>query len=562
MSTASISAITNDNERDDQYYTYLNKAFNNPINTINVKLSNGKVISLLIAMNQEVLTKYEKKFKCTKLLFSEWNCMTCVNRFNKLRMYIDADGNPIFCNFNDDSQSEIQKNLNTKCKELIDKYKSDYLYQWAWNLVIVDNDTLFTQGLFEGCDEKTQKEFIHYSYTPDKISDKLNDFEKKFLPKALQKYNHLFNNLFLKIGDISKMILCCSELTKLLEKAVYGKTQIHAINWFISILKKIEKHSNFWSQIDFNIKLKIIAEAICKSSICEGDSESAHIGNYHTINGYILDILENGHDPHSVIKMIEERNDPSKYRRKTAAPKEGNIKAGEKLCENLVNTIETIEQLEKHEGCVKIGLAKENTMKDAFSIMRNKNDKYSSFADRMSLNTSVLKTIKTISDLIKYINLGYIKKIQIYTKNMSMCYTATTSLEKSDLSLNIDHLWSYSGNTSRFKTFEEITHIYNIKVGRFNNIIFIVSNSRQTLDKFPIKGNCLFPEFLAAKHRTCESVVEKLNTLTNVQIPKEKELSLGVGTSVTFENGKLMSNVSLKITCKENNVHEIYINSM
>ena len=34
--------------------------------------------------------------------------------------------------------------------------------------------------------------------------------------------------------------------------------------------------------------------------------------------------------------MIEERNNPHNYRRKTADPSEGNIRAAEKLCENLL----------------------------------------------------------------------------------------------------------------------------------------------------------------------------------------------------------------------------------
>ena len=58
----------------------------------------------------------------------------------------------------------------------------------------------------------------------------------------------------------------------------------------------------------------------------------------------------------------------------------------------------------------------------------------------------------------------------------------------------------------------------------------------------------MFPEFLAPKHRSCEKAVEKLNTLTKIAIPETGEISLGMGTSAGFENGKLVNPIKLIIT--------------
>ena len=68
----------------------------------------------------------------------------------------------------------------------------------------------------------------------------------------------------------------------------------------------------------------------------------------------------------------------------------------------------------------------------------------------------------------------------------------------------------------------------------------------------------MFPEFLAPKHRSCEKAVEKLNKMTNIQIPAAgNEISLGVGTSAGFADGRLNNSVRLHITSKNGNIHTV-----
>lgn len=554
MTTAFTSSVTNTNYNYN-YDKYLEYCENVCIPVINILLNNGKKMAFLIEMDPEIIGSFEKKYNFTNDILKEWNCNVCKNRFNRLRTFLDATGNPIFCNHNHSSRSELQKNISFKCKELINKYNS---LDFKWKFRIVTDDLLYTSTPFEGAEVTTGRKYRHYSYKPGFISDKLNINDEKLLLKALHKYSPLLNNLLKKIGLIENMIESCNELKILLTKSVYGCNQLPAINWFINLLNEVSKITNSWENIYFAKKLEIIAKTICNAPYCEGDSDSAHIGYFHTVNGYILDILENGYTPDAVVKMIEERNNPTLYRRKTAPPSEGNIRAAEKLCENLVNTIETIEQLERHEGCITIKDYNVNTMTNAFVTMRKENykNKYGSFANRMKNRISYASNLKEIIDDIKS---GIINKVEIEKTNLSTVYTAHTTLNDEDLSYKIGHLWAYMGSTYRFKEFETVSHIYHFKIGKFNNIMFIIKNSRERLKNNPINRNCMFPEFLAPKHRSCEKAVEKINTLTKIAIPESGEISLGMGASAGFENGKLVNPIKLVIT-SNNGFHKHIVN--
>ncbi len=104
----------------------------------------------------------------------------------------------------------------------------------------------------------------------------------------------------------------CAELhISFIYKSSFDKANRSSIDGFrgpgidkgLAILEKVKNINNTWKDIYFSKQLKIIAETICNSPYCEGDSDSAHLGFYHTINGFILDILENGQSPSAVVKI-------------------------------------------------------------------------------------------------------------------------------------------------------------------------------------------------------------------------------------------------------------------
>ena len=376
---------------------------------------------------------------------------------------------------------------------------------------------------------------------------------------TIKMNNNLFlkekNNILSLFYDICTNLPCptCSAHAKHVMKE-YNFMKISNINQLKDFMFNFHNH---------------VIKNICKCSIGEDETGGAYIGFYHTINNNILDLLEKGESMSAVVKMISNRNDPSKYRRKTAAPKMAHIEKGEKLFADLKNTIHTVEELEMYDHCFKIQSDKASTgmsVSSAFASMRNEaasnrnKNKYSGFAKRCSgkSDTTNLSEISTMSELIEKIKTGEIYDLKISPKTCSNVYTAKTSLDASDLSMpNIGHLWGYLNHESsnlgqRWSSLHfddswlDISHFCHIKTNTRENYIMIVKNSRRSLIRYPINSNCCFPEFLAPKHRSVESVFEKLGKMTKVSVPEYSDIGFGKGTSKTSSKN-LSSNPRLKI---------------
>tara|TARA_B100001094_G_C17827503_1_gene621592 strand:- start:176 stop:727 length:552 start_codon:yes stop_codon:yes gene_type:complete len=159
-----------------------------------------------------------------------------------------------------------------------------------------------------------------------------------------------------------------------------------------------------------------------------------------------------------------------------------------------------------------------------------------------------------VSEIVENVENGTITKVEVITKNVQEVYTAHTNLDKNDLSINcqkIGHLWSYlsSDGVPGLNTSEEVSHIYIFKHYNNENIMFIVKNAKERIIRNPPKGNCLFPGQLANKHVGAKKAVEKLNKMTNICIPEDKDVSFGVGTGVGYDDGRLTKPIKLIITC-------------
>lgn len=529
-------------DTNDNYDAYLAKSRSRPVSVFSAQTSNGVNVALVPKMNVMFVNQMGGPFKkLHKEIMPEWGCLHCASRLKSLRLFADANGEPVFCNLNDPMRTMRQANINATCRQLIAVYTK--LYPENWTLEIVTDDTFYSP--YEGKSPEGRP-YAHYSYTPSSTTGYLPEVQKDLLVKALHKYVPLISALLGKVGPMAQIMDSCKELRTLLLKSRYGKTVVPALNWFMSLLDKVTWAD--WKSTPWNDRLRILGEVICGSSIKEGDSESAHIGFYQTVNGFIMDILENGQTPEGVVRLVEERLSPDKYRRKTADPKEAHIKAAEEFCRDIVNTIETTEQLECHPGCVRIG-AKPMTAEDAFAQMRSPvPNKYGGFAQKMRKHS----TAQTITEVIADIKSGLITGVEMVCDEMEVVYTAHTTLKESDLSVNTGHLWSFLGRDSGYARFrggaKKVTHLYQFKTGRFNNIFFIIDGARETLDANPITKNCCFPELLAPKHRSAERAFEKLNKLLPVRTPDTKQaLSIGVGSSVAFEDGRLNKPVTLRL---------------
>ena len=568
-------------ERSKLYYEYLHASEADRIPVIKATTKSGKSIALLIKMPTELIGTMGDTSNFYTDIACEWGCATCVRRLKKLRGLVGSDGKAIFCRLAHPSRSDLQVETNGKCEKMITEFNKKYNTAFRWDFEIVNSDTLYCPVEISGKNDESARDYRHYSYTPEMISEPLSEYETIWIPKALSKYSPLISNLLSKIGSVSNMVTSCSILSGLLKKATYGKNQAPAVDWFINILNMVASIRDQWDWIPFHERLNILANVICQSSIVEGDSNSAHIGFFHTINGFVLDIIENGTTPEGVVKMLEERNAPDKYRRKTGEVKEGHIQAAEKFCENLENTVETIQELEKHAGCVKVigkvmNYTNTQSVSSAFAQMRentsrNKKNKFDGFASRMTVNEP--SKANTLPEIIQDISSGKISKIEISSEGLETIYIAKTNLKPSDLAFgSLGHLWCFGGKYSRDTVFKsscvyggygyggkvinwwDVSHLYQFKTTAHNNLMFVIKNS--TSKKHTISGNCLFPEFLAPKHYAAGKAIEKLCKMTRVSMPSDidAEIAYGVGTSVGFADGKLVNPIRIRITSGSKNV--------
>jgi len=562
--TASLSLDTLES-RDDAYATFLREGKKALIPVIKIK-HKGAEVALLIKMDPNCLENPKKK---SRKILEEWGCGTCLHRYRKLMCLVDKNGKPVFANIDHPSKTELQKELNQCCKEYISTFDKEYPFNWG--LEVVKEDTLF--ALEEGRSEDGTP-FYHYAFTPSSVTE-LKEVE--LLEKAFHKYIPLLSRLLRKSNNLNNLHASCEAIIKLLNKATYGHKQVASVEWFTKLIKELLEHGSRFSNIPFYTRMAILARFIGSASIVEGDSNSAHMGFYHTLNNFIWDILENGTTPEGVVRLIEERNNPSNYRRKSGKIKDAHIEAAKKFLSGKKNTVETTEELEEHTGCVKINDGEEEeecgstAFDDAFSGMkrgikkegkRNEMRRSDGFAQRMALSK-----VLTLNELLRMVEEKDVKKVEIDTVDMSPVYTAKTTINKEDLAFpHLGHLWSFM-NSSRNKQFginpyDEVTHIYLIKTVCHHNILFIIKNSRETLSRHPIMENCMIPEFFAAKHRAAEQAIEELNRRTVISIPSG-DLAFGVGTSVSKQvKGTFTNTLKFRLTLNDGRKCKVKINKL
>jgi hypothetical protein len=130
---------------------------------------------------------------------------------------------------------------------------------------------------------------------------------------------------------------------------------------------------------------------------------------------------------------------------------------------------------------------------------------------------------------------------------MTSSYVADTTLDREKIIH--DYLWLFLNNeTHRFCGYEEVSHLNFIDISTHRNIIFILKESRKSIDRIPVTKNCCIPEFLDTSiRRTCGSAFEKLNSLTNINIPESGDLAFGIGTSITGTDNKLFNTIKILI---------------
>ena len=552
-------------------------------------------ISLIARMKENIVNSNKILIDKIKIIEDaakdEWGCGICKNRIRNLckYVYIDELGEfmPIVYNRINELAtyiSSIQLHINKLCADLIKTYIEICGDKTTWVFDIATEDNLYTNLPCENRNPDSNVIYKHIYYVPENVvASKVYDQYPIYslLQLTFNKYYPLIHSLLDKTNPDEEMLESMNLLHDLLSKAVYGKEQLHATKWFISIIEKILFFNKKWSYLSPTNKIQIICDTIADSSISKGENKDGFIGTFHTVNNYLLGILEKGESPQAVIKMIEKRNDPNKFKKKTAEPKQAHIEKAMALCSNMVNTIHTVDEISNFPTCYAITRKNEDineygedaqignafaAMSHAASMKKKAANKYSmsSRFNSKGMSNSEFEKPTTLIELLHLINNGVITSLQIINDNRcgNPVYTAKTTLDPNDIAYkNVGHFWAYLNNERPNQRWVysknlDISHIYLIKAGTRENYIFVVKNSRDTLVNKPINTNCTFPEFLASHHHSAKAAFGKLEKTTKVRIPDEGELAFGIGTSVTKPNGEIYSHNTFII----NNKHTVTIN--
>ena len=549
--------------------------------------------------------------------FPEFKCTICTQRVQKLRWLVGADWQPVLCR-SAHKRSAFQDAMHTKCVQGIQQFRKkpqsssdddddDMLKHWTFE--IVTQQSLFPpkQDWRRAADiPDDARPFYHYTFVPEEVSaSTIPQNTIKRMESACNKYIPLISALLAKVGTLSDMVDSCNALLPLLEQAAYGHHQLGATKWLLDICTRILRETSKdeegeegnkaleWSWVPIETQLRILGQVICASPISSAgadDDGGAHIGFFHTANNFVLDILAHGKNPQAVIKMLEKRNAPDAYRRRTGAVSEGHIRAAEAVFGNMRNTIMTTAELEALEGCVRLFQEKEEekaeaeaaTSSDAsavFAAMRKEVSKkkkattaYGGFAARMGEGgrkqsremeaRSALTGISSVGAFVecvrKYSDLRVRVDANVYKQGY--LYVAKTNIAPDDLAYGhtLGHLWAFSGkNTDGFRDsrWKTVTHVYPFSAGNtYKNVLFVVKE-HDSASRIVGKGNCMFPAFLAPKHRAAERAVEELNRRTTVEIPRVGDdgstrcggIALGIGASHKKHQNELSSCVTLRV---------------
>ena len=338
-----FAAVNTPNENTkDLYESYMTNSQLVNIPTI----SSGKY-SLLLKMNPAILqinSMIEKRRVIEELGKKEWNCHVCKCRIRNLCQYVyivDSQIKPIV--YNDfgtlkSVRSERQIEIYELCVDFISCYIQECGNTPNWKFEIANESRLYSKKLYETKTFENISEsygWKHISYIPCKgICDSeytkiepsvqngiWNNSYQRF-EMALNKYFTLISKLLSKTNPNDELLNSMVLIRDLLSIATYGKEQLFATEWFIAIIQKIRRVSNSWNHLKHLTQVQLICDIIENSPITEGENLDAFIGPFHTINNYILNLLEKGDSPEAVVKMIETRNDPNKYKKKIAPPKQ------------------------------------------------------------------------------------------------------------------------------------------------------------------------------------------------------------------------------------------------
>ena len=378
--------------------------------------------------------------------------------------------------------------------------------------------------------------------------DARNEYER--IEMVMNKYVVLFWQLFEKMGMDQDLHASAKLLLELCGRARYGENMVSALEWFLEAIERSLTCGKRWTSLSLRAKLWVIGNTIATSTFQPADEDEGGyvITIFHVVNNNIESLLSKGLSEEGVIKMVEDRNNPTKYQQSSAPPSVTAVNKASRLLEGQRNRIFTQEEVALLPGCVVVGSGKlADSTSSIFAQMRlsaqvrnREPNRHSGFASRVQKISP--KVPSTLSELHAMVQKGDIWKLELELDNCQMTMIADTTLPREDMgyvgNLPQPHFWAYSSRRYMERgLWQECSQIYACITSRRVNFFFLFKDeafSRRLYNDGYVPKNCWFEEFFAPKHYAAKKAIKEFNTLDTADFPAQGNPAVGCGKSVNI----------------------------
>lgn len=553
MTTSPIAPLEEYNQREMDYETRLfrhkkvrDEMTSSPIAPLVLKLPGGEQVAAVFThetQNDEL---------DTLRVFStvQFNCRECGIRARHFGNLSDTEG-PLFFNAKTvkkitDHDLELYKKMGDVTKKITSGPITD--------IVLVKGRYVSGVQPIKGESATTGEIFRHWAFTiadTDMTTNGISDAKLELIESALHRYipENLPSMIKKLVGsDTQGAINSLEMMEQCCHQATYGNKWLPALRWVLDIVKGLK--SQYMSQRE---TWAFFAQHLLKAPISK-DLYGAVCPFYHTVNSNIIDLLRSAKTKEGMTKLIKERLSPLTYQRRdpNANLAEGEINIAIKHLGEFSNSVMTMEEVSKQPHAVVLGATPSSSMK-GFQTLLSKAakkpdiDSPSGFAARAGSH-GVAAKIKTMDQLLTFLENNPGTKLEMRTDDWRLCYVAKTTLKEE--ARCHPHFWGFSQHRGALQLglsiWAEVTGILPMYkyIEGYGNIVFFFRGSRVP---HGVIGNCNFPELLSSEYkRTCGKAFERLNTLSKIEIP-EGPIAVGLGMSSVNEMKTFNKKVWLRI---------------
>jgi hypothetical protein len=351
-------------------------------------------------------------------------------------------------------------------------------------------------------------------------------------------------------------------LESILQKVVYGNTFLPATRWLISVVEDLAANGKTSCMRMSTVDRYTLLVPHLINAPYNKDMFSGAVSFFCQTGAQLTELLAYANDEQSMLRICEDRLDPTKYQRPTAEATVGQVSSAMKYLGDFTNSIVSVDELlvEHPETVVVSGTGPATDTSSSMTgfgkqmeAAKSANKSFKTFAER-SGESSLTVAIRAVTTVDQLLELARTNNVNIEVCNGSVMYLAKTTLTEDKLSTPF--MWAFTQEQSLSPygvsgTWAHVTHIvptWKRLVGtKYKNALFVVGGMKAK----STMTNCCFPEFLSSEYsRVCRTAFEGLNKTTPITVPTGP-IALGVGVCNKDESNTLSSPLRVRVNSIE-----------